>query len=543
VVALAALLIAWWRIPPAVPVVESFTQLTDDGEPKEGGFANDVSRIYFNEGTAGSRKIVQVSISGGPTAPVETRLANPFVVDVAQDGSALLVGVGDINTSSNSLWSIPLPAGEPNLLARGRLQDAGVFPDGRIVFAKGNDSSGADFFTADKDGSNSHKLISVPGSVYYVQVSPGGKKILFWEHRKGTDLLHEMAADGTGVREIMKGSQLEGKRGFAWSPDEKYLVYRSSIGKQTDIWALPMQTGLLRRSPEPIQLTAGPLSYSHVLLNRVGKQIFTVAAKERGELVRYDIKSHQFLPLLSGISATDVTFSRDGKWVAYASYPDHILWRSRSDGTERMQLTYAPMNVHFPYISPDGTRVAFFTDKEEVFVINMEGGQPQKVDEKGSFPTWSPDGNYLFYRDHPGSQNAQIADVRTGKKSVVQPGPGWGGVWATQDTLVFLNHDLTKLVTFNLKSPKWTDLVSGNVHNFMPSPDGKYLYFTTEGVEPKALRLRFADHQIETITSLKEFHRAVNNGDTQINVAPDGSPVFTRDTGSQEIYALNVRWP
>jgi hypothetical protein len=77
----------------------------------------------------------------------------------------------------------------------------------------------------------------------------------------------------------------------------------------------------------------------------------------------------------------------------------------------------------------------------------------------------------------------------------------------------------------------------------MPSPDGKYLYFTTEGVEPKALRLRFADHQIETITSLKEFHRAVNNGDTQINVAPDGSPVFTRDTGSQEIYALNVRWP
>jgi hypothetical protein len=32
-------------------------------------------------------------------------------------------------------------------------------------------------------------------------------------------------------------------------------------------------------------------------------------------------------------------------------------------------------------------------------------------------------------------------------------------------------------------------------------------------------------------------------GQTSINVAPDGSPVFTRDIGSQEIYALNVRWP
>jgi hypothetical protein len=77
----------------------------------------------------------------------------------------------------------------------------------------------------------------------------------------------------------------------------------------------------------------------------------------------------------------------------------------------------------------------------------------------------------------------------------------------------------------------------------MVSPDGRYVYFTTEGVEPKALRLRFADHQIETITSLKDLHRALNNGETQINIAPDGSPIFTRDTGYQEIYALNIRWP
>jgi hypothetical protein len=35
----------------------------------------------------------------------------------------------------------------------------------------------------------------------------------------------------------------------------------------------------------------------------------------------------------------------------------------------------------------------------------------------------------------------------------------------------------------------------------------------------------------------------VNYGSTQISIAPDGSPVFTRDTGYQEIYALNIRWP
>jgi hypothetical protein len=57
------------------------------------------------------------------------------------------------------------------------------------------------------------------------------------------------------------------------------------------------------------------------------------------------------------------------------------------------------------------------------------------------------------------------------------------------------------------------------------------------------MRLRIADGEVETITSLRDFHRAFSYGGTQINVAPDGSPVFTRDTGYQEIYALNVRWP
>src|ERR1700756_5838243 len=57
---LIAALIVWWRIPPAVPVVESVTQLTDDGEPKW-NILSDGSRIYFSEGTPGSFRIAQVS--------------------------------------------------------------------------------------------------------------------------------------------------------------------------------------------------------------------------------------------------------------------------------------------------------------------------------------------------------------------------------------------------------------------------------------------------------------------------------------------------
>ena len=86
---------------------------------------------------------------------------------------------------------------------------------------------------------------------------------------------------------------------------------------------------------------------------------------------------------------------------------------------------------------------------------------------------------------------------------------------------------------------------AGSMVNWVMSPDRQYLYFVTGGAELKAQRLRFPGLPIETISSLKDLRRVVDfvEKTTQIDVAPDGSPVFTRDIGSQEIYALTVKWP
>ena len=117
--------------------------------------------------------------------------------------------------------------------------------------------------------------------------------------------------------------------------------------------------GFCNASHPPVQLTNGPLSYAGAKPSRDGKQIFAIGTKQRGELVRYDMNSKQFVPMLPGISAFNPTFSSDGKWVAYTSYPDHTLWRSRTDGTDRLQLTDPPAQVSFPFISPDGKQVTY----------------------------------------------------------------------------------------------------------------------------------------------------------------------------------------
>jgi len=103
-------------------------------------------------------------------------------------------------------------------------------------------------------------------------------------------------------------------------------------------------------------------------------------------------------------------------------------------------------------------------------------------------------------------------------------------------------------MVFDMKTQKWSDLLPGTKPtifvNWLHSPDYKYLYFTTGGTDPQVSRIRIVDRNEEAITSLRDLRQTTGpDGNTQISVAPDGSPVFTRNIGTQEIYALTVKWP
>jgi len=139
--------------------------------------------------------------------------------------------------------------------------------------------------------------------------------------------------------------------------------------------------------------------------------------------VRYDQTSAQFVPFMSGISAEQLAFSRDGQWVAYVSYPEGTLWRSRADGTGKIQLTFPPSHSqHSSYVlgpswSPDGRRIAFFEDAasntSKVYEVSTEGGSPQALmpnDPKPQTdPNWSPDGNRILFS---GRSNDPASSIR-----------------------------------------------------------------------------------------------------------------------------------
>jgi len=546
-VAIAVALAFWRTRPPAVPVVESIAQLTNDGISKTGSIETDGSRIYFNEGPTGSLRIAQVSVNGGQTGEVATNLANPVLAGLTGDGSTLLVLMGAPVPTRFSVWSLPIPAGDARRLGDTEITDASVFPDGRLVYA-----AGSAVFVSDRDGSNPRKLEEISRYGLAPEVSPDGKRFVFsFENDKAhTWAIYEAASDGTGVHAVLQEGQ--GLPADAWCPrwtaDGRHLLFLGKSEERWDLWALSDEKRFLGAPALPVQLTNGPISYSYFAAGRDGKRIFAIGAQRRGEVVHYDAKSQEFVPYLGGISAFDPTFSCDGKWVAYLSYPERTLWRSRADGSDRLQLTTE--TVRFRRIAPDGSKVAF-SRAGAAYVTSMNGGTPKKVADHATAPDWSPDGTLLAVTDWdpatPSVYHSKLLDVRSGNVSTLPDSEGTLGPWfTTQDTLIAAAHEQSVLTLFDFKTRKWSDLVANpdKIVNWEASSDGKYFFYSTGGNNRKIFRMRLPDHRVEEVASLKNL-RVVDDPflTTYLSVGADDSPVVTRDIGTQEVYAISVKWP
>ena len=257
-IAIATALVVWWRQPPAVPVVEAVTQLTDDGEPKwfYDNLLTDGSRVYFNEGTALSPKVAQVAVIGGPTAIIPTRVPIPHIVGLAQEGSSLLTLAGATTEPRFPLWTIPLPTGEPRRLGDIEAQDASFSPDGHVLF-----SQGRDLFLAEKDGANPRKLLTADGVIRQPSISPDGNHLLFVVWLSSASSIVVSNLDGSRRRPIVDLVERRMVCCPQWLPDGRYFVFQDQNGGRPDLWAAQVKAGFLQRVRRSVKLTDGPLAY------------------------------------------------------------------------------------------------------------------------------------------------------------------------------------------------------------------------------------------------------------------------------------------
>ena len=553
------LLAMWLRAPLAPPRIVGSKQITNDGFPKL-NLGTDGNRLYITEGLPSPISIVQVAAAGGETAPVNVPLPNAVFSDASAEDSELLIRQG--NPSSNdAFWTMPVPAGSPRQLSDFSGHDAVWTSDGRLLFARG-----LDIYTAEHDGSHPQKVATAPEFPRLLSLSPDGARIRFTisNFTNKTSALWEVRADGSNMHLLLPGwndppSECCGR----WSPDGKYYFFQSGRGGDSNIWVIPDGTPWWRRaSREPAQLTTGPLQFREPLPSKDGKKLFMIGVQQRAELVRYDAQAGDFIPYLGGISASDVDFSRDGQWVTYVINPEGTLWRSKLDGTARLQLTHPPMHAALAHWSPDGQQIAFSGSVPgkpwQVFLISKDGGSPQSVTAENALetdPSWSQDGNTIAigHHDlvHEDQTYIELFDVKTRQ---ISPVPDSKGIFAPRWSpdgryiLALRSAGNDKLMLYDVKSQKWRGLsTTMNSFGYLAwSADSAYIYFDTVLMGNDGyFRLRISDGKLEKLVDLTKIHlyRDQFGPASWTGIGPGAVPLFPRDISTQEVYAFDLQLP
>ncbi len=541
--------------PVAPPRILRTVQLTNTNRPKS-GVVTDGSRLYFIEGQSG---LSQTSVNGGETFPIPTSLEDTGfsnVFDISPDGSALLMNTAQGTSLDGPLWSVPVLGGSPRRL--GSLEGhAGAWsPDGqRMAYCKGNE-----IFLANSDGSEPRRLLLAAGTSSDLRWSPDGSILRFTLNDPKTNnrSIWQVSADGGNLRPLLPGwnstpNECCGK----WTPGGRYFVFQAVRDGTANLWALNERSGLFRSTPrEPVQLTTGPMNVGNPVPSRDGKKFFAQGWQPRGELVRYDAKLRQFTPYLSGISAMGLDFSRDGEWVAYNDGSDGTMWRSKVDGTQKLQLVFPPMLAYLPRWSPDGKQLVFFGhppgEPWQIYVVPVEGGSPELIYRSGTNsadPNWSPDGKSLVFGEN--SLNNQgsavfVLDLKTGKATKL---PGSDGLFSPRWSpdgryIAAITLDSLKLMLFDFITQEWTELANIFVAYPTWSRDARYLYF--DGIldnQEAYFRVQISDRKLERLFSLKGFQAAGGAFGNWSGLAPDATPLLVRDASIQEIYAFDWETP
>ncbi len=539
--------------PSARPKVVRIRPITQPGAIAEiaGVLQTDGSRIYFSRLAGDLIGVTQVSISGGEPVPIQTPFkGNTWLYTVSPDSSEFLL-TNSWPLDDGPLWIMPAVGSGVHRLGDVNGHDAAWSADGqKIVYGRGHD-----VYTVNRDGSGARKVATITGTPRWPRWSPDGARLRFTavEGNDDSRSLWELSAEGANLHPLLPGWNDPPAEGLGnWTSDGKYFVFEATRNGLTSLWAIRERSGLLGELSAPTQLTFGPLDMSEPLPSKDGNRIFAVGEQKLGELVRYDAKVGQFVSYLSGMSAEGLTFSLDGKWIAYVTYPGGILWRSNADGSQPLQLTLPPLHANTPRWSPDGKRIAFMAKvpgkQVKAYVISAAGGSAEPLTSNSGnqvAPGWSADGSTLIFGvagSGASRDGLYSLDLASRKLSLLPGSEGMHyAIWSPDGRYLAAYPDPKgKVQLLDFSTRRWSSL-GDEPNDFAWSHNSHYLYL--DRGEAGIFRIHVSDRREEKVADARELRRAVGDFGSWFGLTPDDSPLLLRNLSSQQIYALEWEAP
>ncbi|MEP6509033.1 MAG: hypothetical protein ABJC63_12485, partial [Gemmatimonadales bacterium] len=207
-------------------------------------------------------------------------------------------------------------------------------------------------------GTTPRVLLDQPGEYSFPRLSPDGKRIaLTIASADRRDVWIYELSSGTMTRLTTDGRSNDRPE---WSPDGKYVLYRSDRELQTAIWWRPADL-----SGPSAQVIGGP-----------------------------------------HIAVFEGVLSPDARYIAYQidTVGADLFYRAMSGDTSQKAIATSPTAIEtMQRISPDGRWIAFSTDESGTNEVVVQpfpgpGGRVQVSAGGGTEPVWSRDGKHIFYR-------------------------------------------------------------------------------------------------------------------------------------------------
>ena len=398
------------------------TQLTSapglQGEP---ALSPDGSEVAFVADEGGTSHVWLVDANGAATQKLTSGDDPDHDPAWLQDGSAILFT--RIRNGRPGIWRVARLGGVATLLVADAA-DPAVSPDGlrlafvrevapsaepRVFVAPLNDLDKAVQRTTDADGRWEHR---------HPAWSPDGRMLCYRVHHA----LWTVSPDGGKAERLTLDN--ESARHPAWSSDGRSVYYTSGREGTVALWRVDIGS----RSPQRMTLGSGPESDASI--SRDGTTLVYSTNLEDYNIVVHEMATGVGRPFGTRRAEQMPRFSPDGSAAIFIS--DRVdrrdeLWEQPladgvASGDARRVTRHDAGDVVHPAVSPDGRWIAYYRvvdDQRDVYVVSIDGVSPVPFTNDPASdiqPGWSPDGSQLaFTSERDGLFHIWVAPVANGR--------------------------------------------------------------------------------------------------------------------------------